>query len=301
MCILDHALTRVARIVALASRAELGNTPVKRAYPLVLHLSLGGSHSLSYIFNHWGLATKKMNLGSAERAVPIVRPKTTWWERIATSTKWGSYISYIEKKAILKGESLAGSPQRALEIGCESGRWSELLSQMGWEMTCIDVDSQSLSRCQQRLPNAKCILATPDDRSLPCDSSSASLLLCIEVDPVIDSDWFLPEAERVLTKDGILVGIFWNTFSWRGLAGRTKSALFGGTQYYHFMWMSWKKRFRAQGFEVVSEEGFCWAPFTRESNSFLVPAFTRMERELGLNRLIALSPWIAFVARRSSH
>ncbi len=27
VCILDHALTRVARIVALASRAELSNTP----------------------------------------------------------------------------------------------------------------------------------------------------------------------------------------------------------------------------------------------------------------------------------
>jgi hypothetical protein len=174
-----------------------------------------------------------------------------------------------------------------------------MLSQMGWEMTCIDVDRQSLSTCQKRLPNARCILADPDDKSLACDSASLSLLICIEVPPVIESDWFLPEAGRVLTDNGVLVGVFWNKLSWRALAVRTKTALFGGKEWYRLMWLSWKKRLRAQGFELISEEGFCWSPFTRESNSFMVPAFAALERGIGLNRFVAISPWIVFVARKT--
>jgi hypothetical protein len=174
-----------------------------------------------------------------------------------------------------------------------------MLSQMGWEMTCIDVDRQSLGMCQKRLPNARCILANPDDKVLACDSASLSLLICIEVPPVIESDWFLAEARRVLTDNGVLVGVFWNKLSWRALAVRAKTALFGGKEFYRFMWLSWKKKLCAQGFELMSEEGFCWSPFTRESNSALVPAFSTLERLIGLNRLAALSPWIVFVARKS--
>ena len=52
------------------------------------------------------------------------------------------------------------------------------------------------------------------------------------------------------------------------------------------------------GFEVLHEEGYCWSPFARTSNSPLVPVFVQAERMLGLHRWIALSPWIAFVARK---
>jgi SAM-dependent methyltransferase len=118
----------------------------------------------------------------------------TLWEMIA-STKWGSYISEIEKRALLKAHILAARPAEALEIGCEGGRWSKLLSDLGWKMTCIDVDAKALAICQRRLPAADCILVDSQARKLPCNTGSLGLVLCIEVPHVMpDSDWFISEA-----------------------------------------------------------------------------------------------------------
>ena len=51
----------------------------------------------------------------------------TRWER-ANSTKWGIYLTEIEKRAILKAHDLSETPTTALEIGAEGGRWSRLLA-----------------------------------------------------------------------------------------------------------------------------------------------------------------------------
>jgi SAM-dependent methyltransferase len=226
----------------------------------------------------------------------------TLWEKAAT-TRWGGYVTEVEKRAILGGQSLAEKPAQALEMGCEGGRWSKLLSDLGWEMTCVDVDRQMLDICQQKVPGAKCILASPHDKIIPCDSKSMSLLLCIEVAPVMDSEWFLPEAARVLSDDGILIGILLNKASWRGKMNRMKRSFFGckGDEFYKSNYRNWKSSLYQAGFNLVQEEGFCWGPFGRTSNSPLIPLFTRSERLLGLHRLITFSPWVAFIARKGAH
>jgi len=61
---------------------------------------------------------------------------------------------------------------------------------------------------------------------------------------------------------------------------------------------SWRSKFCRQGFKMIYEEGICWFPFKRESNSPLVPMFTQIERYLGLRRLPSVSPWIVFVAQK---
>lgn len=123
--------------------------------------------------------------------------QSTFWERAAHSA-WGTYISEIEREAILQAHRIAGKPTRALEIGCEGGRWSKLLSDLDWEMTCTDIDANVLTLCQLRLPKARCILAEPESDQIPCETSSIGLLLCMEVPPAIKSQWFLPESCRVL-------------------------------------------------------------------------------------------------------
>src|SRR5207245_7711329 len=154
-------------------------------------------------------------------AVASEAPGLTYWESAAT-TKWGSYLTELERQSILQGQSLAGKPTRALEVGCEGGRWSKMLADLGWQMTCIDVNRQCLDECQRKAPHAKCILANPADRAIPCDSGAVALLLCIEVAPVIQSDWFLSEAHRLLGNNGVLVGVLLNRASWRGLLTRMK-------------------------------------------------------------------------------
>jgi hypothetical protein len=62
----------------------------------------------------------------------------------------------------------------------------------------------------------------------------------------------------------------------------------------------WKDRLSTIGFEIVHEEGMCWLPFSRESNSLLIPPLTQLERYVGLRRFTKFSPWIAVVARKNS-
>lgn len=83
-------------------------------------------------------------------------PAMTFWEKAAI-TRWGSYLTEIEKAVILKAHQLSGLPGTALEIGCEGGRWSKLLSEAGWKVICTDIDVESLALCRKRIPDATCI------------------------------------------------------------------------------------------------------------------------------------------------
>jgi hypothetical protein len=237
----------------------------------------------------------------AHAATTEPAPNLTHWERVGQTTSWGRYLAEIEGRAILRGAELAEKPGHAIDMGCGGGRWSKLLSDRGWKMTCTDVDSHALSICQHTIPTANCFLARPEDRSIPVDSNSAGLMLCIEVVPLIEADWFAPEAHRVLSDGGLLVGVYINGRSWRAMAWRIKQRLTraqDGDQFYQAAYSDCRRRLIATGFEMVHEESFCWGPFTRDSNSPLVPAVAKVERALGLHRVVSWSPWVVFIARK---
>jgi SAM-dependent methyltransferase len=226
--------------------------------------------------------------------------ESTYWESVAT-TRWGTYVTQVERRIILQGQSITGPPSHAMEIGCEGGRWSKMLFDLGWNMTCVDVNPVSLEICRSKIPQAECLLANPEDKTLACASGSLSLLLCIEVAPVIQSNWFVSEAARVLKENGILVGVFWNKASIRGYSVAMKNRLLKKPEpFYQYSYGPFKKNLVQNGFKILKEEGFCWAPLGRESNSPLVPAFTLAERFLHLHRLPLVSPWIAFIAKKQS-
>ena len=149
------------------------------------------------------------------------RDDNTFWEKV-TCTRWGAYVTGIEKEAILKAHDLSETPAAALEIGAEGGRWSALLTGLGWRMTCTDINEKALAICKKRIPSANCILVRPDGTTLPCESESVRLLLCIEVPPVVQADWFVREACRVLQNDGLIVGVFLNRLSLRGFYVHTR-------------------------------------------------------------------------------
>jgi SAM-dependent methyltransferase len=193
---------------------------------------------------------------------------------------------------------MAGAPSAALDVGCEGGRWSHLVAEAGWSLTCTDVNAEVLALCGDRLPEAACFLAAPTDRTLPCGDATISLLLCVEVHPVIDSDWFIAEASRVLKPNGVLVGVLLNRTSLRGLLVRAKQRFgFSSEAYYRWSYRRWSHCMRTAGFQIECIDGFCWFPLSRASNSVLTPIFARLERMMGLRRVPLFSPWIAFVAR----
>jgi SAM-dependent methyltransferase len=217
-------------------------------------------------------------------------------------TAWGNYITGVEKRAILESHCRFEAPGCALEIGCDGGRWSKLLSDLGWNLTCTDISEQALGICKARIPTARHILVDKADTSLPLPTGSMNLLLCMEVFPVIGSDWFIPESHRVLAGGGLLVGVFLNMLSIRGLFCRA-TEVFGkrgkGPGLYDCFYFRWRKRLQHAGFRIVQERGLCWFPLKRASNSRFVPVCELLENALGLNRMIRLSPWVVFVAERA--
>ena len=241
-----------------------------------------------------------MNLNDRSQAEPDNNTPTvikTHTEKLAETTS-GSYITDVEKRVILKADDLSGKHGVALEIGCEGGRWSLLLANLGWDMICTDINPHTLAICQTRLPRAQCILVNARDRTLPCESESVGLLLCIEVNEVISSEWFISEASRVLQDGGLLVGTVTNRLSLRGYFRRLLRGVSDDSSY-TVTYPIWRSKLRGQGFKMVYQEGICWFPFARASNSPFVPIFTRIEHCVGLRRLQNLSPIIVFLAQKA--
>jgi hypothetical protein len=126
-------------------------------------------------------------------------------------------------------------------------------------------------------------------------------LLCIEVPPVIQADWFIAESFRVLQPDGVLMGVFGNLLSVRGLLGHAKARFtrLGPFNFYRVAYPQWRRRMCQAGFHLQHEEGICWPPFGRRSDSNLIPIFTWIESALGLRRMPVVSPWVVFAAQKA--
>jgi SAM-dependent methyltransferase len=225
------------------------------------------------------------------------------WDRVAQKTTWGRYLTDVERQVIVQGLEWIEQPGHALDLGCGSGRWSSLLAERGWTLTCTDVSEPALAICRRKVPSAACILMQPGDRTFPAETASAQLALCIEVVPLIESSWFIGELRRVLAERGLFIGVYLNGRSLRGLAWRLKQRLSNGrngVSFYQNSYPAWRERLLASGFEMLHEESCCWGPFARDSNSPFVPACAKLERALRLHRVVTWSPWIVFIARRTT-
>jgi SAM-dependent methyltransferase len=216
----------------------------------------------------------------------------------AAETRWGKYLTGVERDVILQAQQLYGAPSVALDIGAAGGRWSELLAERGWGIICTDINPSSLQRCRERVPRATCMRADPRDTTLPCEAESIGLLLCVEVFQVIPTAWFISEASRTVKPNGLIVGVFNNKLSWRGyihhLLARNRY------DYYSTAYYRWRRELRRAGFQMRREEGLCWFPFSRTSNSRLVTLCTTVESRIGLRHLPVFSPWIVFAAQKDS-
>lgn len=222
---------------------------------------------------------------------------TLYWEGIA-QRRLGRYITDVERRVFDRGIALAGGPGTAIEIGCEGGRWSSILASTGWKLICTDVDPVALGACHRRLPDAKCVLVEKSGKTFPAASGAASLLLAVEVEPVTDSDWFADEAARVLKPGGILMTTFLNSTSVRSVIHKLLRHSSGKGAFYQRSFASKRKRLLDAGFDLLKQTGCCWIPFSRASDSPLIPFCARLEQLLGVRHFPSISPWVVVLAQK---
>lgn len=220
-----------------------------------------------------------------------------YWDWL-NGRRWGRYITAEETAAIDRAAESAPPGGAALDVGAGSGRFTRHLLDRGWSVTSVDVDPDAIRRCSERNPEAEVLQIDEGSDRLPAPDGSTSLVVCIEVRAVVHSDWFLPEVRRVLVPGGRLVAVTWNRVSLRGVFAGAVSQRRDGVPHPHYQvtYREWRRRLELAGLEVVAEQGLCWFPFGRASDSRLVPLGAAVERHLGLARLPSLSPWVLVTA-----
>jgi SAM-dependent methyltransferase len=126
------------------------------------------------------------------------------------------------------------------------------------------------------------------------------MVLCIEVPPVTSAGWFAEEIFRVLRPGGVLVGATENRSSYRAVVHRLFRRRRSDVGFYRTSYLDLRNGLRREGFTLIHEEGCCWLPFGRSSDSALIPALARLEERIGLRRVAAVAPWVAIIAQKNS-
>jgi len=226
------------------------------------------------------------------------------WERLMAQTRYGRYADRVESKIMRYVLAECPAPSVLLDVGCEGGRWSKVFADRGWEIIATDTDARSLQICQARIPGAHCVLSDTSTRRLPAGDESIDVALCIEVGPVIHTDWVVQEFARVLKPRGHLAGVCWNRSSWRGFLYHSVPSLrrSGSDPLVGFpiRYTNFRRQMMKHGFRFEREFGYAWGPFRRTSNSPFVSIWAAFERLSGLQRLVPGAPMIAFVAQKDA-
>lgn len=223
---------------------------------------------------------------------------TTFWEVVGLK-RWSQYLTSIEKAVLSETMARFERPGKAIEIGCDGGRWSRLLASHGWDMTCIDVNPESLELCRERVPSARTVLADPEAVTYPLEGADFDLLVAIQVPPAHEA-WFANEAARLLVRGGYVVFDVTNAASFKSHLSNIRARLTGEAPFYGHRFVDVQANYQKAGFDFQESTGYAWAPFSRKSDSRLIPLVTRLEELTGLRRFVKHAPWVISIAHLSS-
>jgi len=182
----------------------------------------------------------------------------------------------------------ARQPCRVLDLACGSGS-------MGLPLR-IDLDPLALAeirRQSNRMP-----LVAGDALLLPFANNSFDCVIAIECfEYFTDCRGFLRAVNRVLVNGGTLIFDSLNRLGYKWWL----KALLGRGVPYPSPELSCGELLRAtveHGFDVQGIRGYGWVPFTRDSNSPLLPLAALIENKLRLSRYSSISPKILVAARK---
>jgi ubiquinone/menaquinone biosynthesis C-methylase UbiE len=215
----------------------------------------------------------------------------TFWEK-GNLTKMGIYITDVEMDFFFKCVDLT-KPTNALDIGSGAGRFSIPLEEKGLHVISIDLHLNSLKRLKFKNKAVNVVLS--DARVIPIQENEVDLIVMVElIDIVHELQYVIEEIGRIL-KDG--ASLFLSFGNKSSIKGKLKS--WRGKPYYH----SYRKvvtELEKAGFTIITRQGFNWLPFNRTSNSRLIPFMAKMEKLMGLRRVVRFSPWVMIYAVKSN-
>lgn len=220
-----------------------------------------------------------------------------FWDR-ANATAMGSYLTRVEGRFIARCLAQYPSVRTILDVGGGSGRFALPLATQGYEVFVTDASMVPLRVLKHKAPAIPCARVDSVGVQLSIADGSVDCVLCIEVPALVDhARWFFPECRRILRAGGLLILTAHNRHSYKGI---TKRLMARDQQFYSVSHEQLRRRLNGNGFAIVREQGFNWAPVTRTSNSRLIMATALLEECLRtvFDRMPALSPWLLVLAHR---
>ncbi len=226
-----------------------------------------------------------------------------YWDRETTTAK-GQYLTQIEQTFVQESLMLHPTkPAVIFDAGGGSGRFAIPLYRNGYRVIVEDINPLPLKILRNREPAIPLILLDSKVKHFPIKESSVNCILCIEVSPLTQSEWFFSECNRILKQNGILIFTTHNRCSYKGFHKKFSSKEdFHKHPWKKFYYLNsfWqiKLRLKSADFELIRAKGYNWLPVWHASNTKLMPFFAAIERLLCLDLLLSLSPWIIIQARK---
>jgi SAM-dependent methyltransferase len=213
----------------------------------------------------------------------------------------GRYLTRTEWKFIEQAFSRFGWPNLVLDIGGGDGRFARRLTRRGVKVVLLEFASLPLS--ELKAEETELSLVQGDGNHLPFEAGSIDAVIAIEVLACVDryhNDNFFRDVSINLKRNGLFLFTTDNLLSVPGISTLWRPCTYRYREYesYTESFFATKKKLSSAGFDIVMTRGFRWLPFSRASESPLVPYASGLERLLGLERIPWLSPWVFWLTRK---
>lgn len=224
-----------------------------------------------------------------------------YWSRVCRS-RMGDYTSSFERRLLKRLLPTSEISLRVLDVGGGEGRYSGYVRQLGHSPVLLEYDSLPLEIFSEQDRGFGAIQA--DGLALPIRDSAFDVVMTIEVSICTtalndNNTRHFRDVHRILRPNGLFLIMAFNRNSYiRYLKKLSKDRPKYEDAYYMEGPAEFARKLKAAGFEMVGCWGYRWLPFTRESNSPLIPVLAWLERGLLLSRLTRFSPWLFFAARK---